>query len=91
MINKEASLPRTPRPVFHSEAGAGLERYVDMNQVADFIGVTLATLRKWRQHGKMPFPTYGKERFLRFKLSEVDQWMQNSAHFNPAEVRAMRG
>lgn len=65
------------------------EALVDLQAVAEFLSVTTATLRKWRERGEMPFPVYAIGRALRFKLSEVDAWVQSRAHANPAEARQL--
>ena len=65
------------------------EPLVDLPTVADFLGVTIARLRKWRERGEMPFPVYAVGRALRFRLSEVDRWVTSRAHSNAAEARAM--
>lgn len=69
--------PTTPEPL------------VDLPTVAEFLSVTPATLRKWRERGEMPFPVYAIGRALRFKLSEVDAYVQGQAHGNPAEARRL--
>jgi|GEM_PF-3519422 excisionase family DNA binding protein len=65
------------------------EPLVDLRTVADFLCVTSATLRKWRERGEMPFPVYAIGRALRFKLSEVDAYVQAQSHGNPVEARRL--
>ncbi len=65
------------------------EPYVGLREAARFMGVSLPTLRKWRENGTMPFPLYAAGRLLTCRLSEVDAWMQSRAHSNAAELRCM--
>jgi excisionase family DNA binding protein len=65
------------------------EPLVDLTAVADFLGISGASIRKWRERGAMPFPVYAVGRALRFRLSEVDRWVASTAHSNAAEARAM--
>ncbi|MCP2671328.1 helix-turn-helix domain-containing protein [Maricaulaceae bacterium EIL42A08] len=63
------------------------EPLVDMPTVANHIGLSVAALRKWRQQGIMPFPTYAVGRSLRFKMSEVDAYVSARSYRNAAEAR----
>lgn len=65
------------------------EPLVSIETVADHLGMTTATLRKWRQRGTMPFPAYSIGRVVRFKLSEVAAWVETRAHQNPVEARLL--
>ena len=65
------------------------EPYVGLQEVASFLGVSIASLRKWREKGEMPFRVYGIGRRLSFRLSEVDDWAQSRLHTNPAELKEM--
>ena len=69
--------PRHPEPL------------VSIDTVADFLGVTVARLRKWRERGAMPFPAFAVGRAIRFRLSDVDAWLATRMHHNAAEARAM--
>lgn len=55
------------------------EPYVCMLAVAEFLGLSVATLRKWQFRNELPFPVYRIGRRLRFRLSEVDQWVRFQA------------
>mgnify|MGYP003639252390 CR=1 FL=1 len=65
------------------------EPYVSLREAAAFMGVSVSTLRKWRENGTMPFPAYAAGRRLVFRLSEVDTYLRSRAHRNPAELRAL--
>lgn len=49
---------------------------MDLPAVAAFLGLTKATLEKWRFRNELPFPVYRLGRRLRFKLSEVAEWAE---------------
>jgi excisionase family DNA binding protein len=55
------------------------EPFVDLEAVAAFLGLTKATLEKWRFRNELPFPVYRIGRRLRFRLSEVDAWARSQA------------
>jgi excisionase family DNA binding protein len=63
------------------------EPYVGLSEAATFMGLSLPTLRKWRETGTMPFPLYAAGRRLTCRLSEVDAWVQSRTHRNAAELR----
>ena len=65
------------------------EPLVDIQAVADFLGVTVSRLRKWRERGAMPFPAFAVGRAVRFRLSDVEAWLMTRLHHNTAEARAL--
>ena len=50
------------------------ERWVDVEAVADHLGVTKDTIYRWID--KKSFPSHRAGRLLRFKLSEIDDWVR---------------
>ena len=62
-----------------NDHSSGFEPYVSLTEVAEFLGMSKATLEKWRFRNELPFPVYQIGRRLRFKLSEVDEWAQSQA------------
>lgn len=53
-----------------------VEKWVNLGDVADYIGITQDTVRTWAREGKLPAYKVGKR--YKFKLSEVDDWVRNN-------------
>lgn len=70
-------------------APTGPEPFVGIEAVADFLDVTPAALRKWRDRGEMPFPAYAIGRRIKFRLSEVEAYALARAHRNAPEARLL--
>lgn len=51
-----------------------IERWVSMNEIADYLGVTRDTVLAWTEKRGMPGVKIG--RTWKFKVSEVDAWMR---------------
>lgn len=66
------------------------EPLATIDQVAAFLGLSPATIRKWRERGEVPFTTYSVGRRVRFKLSEVDEWVRTQTTRNGTEARLGR-
>ncbi len=50
------------------------ERWVNVEEVATHLGVTKDTIYRWID--KQDFPAHRAGRLLRFKLSEIDDWVR---------------
>ena len=50
------------------------ERWVSVSQVAGHLGVTRDSIYRWIE--RKAFPAHRVGRLLRFKLSEVDEWVK---------------
>ena len=50
------------------------EPLVDIDAVAAHLGVSVKSIYAWRLRGEGP-PAYRVGKHLRYKLSEVDQWL----------------
>ena len=50
------------------------ERWVDVVTVASHLGVTKDTIYRWID--QKDFPAHRAGRLLRFKLSEIDDWVR---------------
>ena len=48
------------------------DKWVNLEDVADYLSVTEDTARTWVREGKLP--AYKVGRRYKFKLSEVDEW-----------------
>ena len=49
------------------------EVWVSTKEIAQHLGITLETLRKWIRKGSIPCHRIGK--LWKFKISEVDVWV----------------
>lgn len=70
-------------------AGGGLEPTATTADVAAHLGVTEAWVRKRREKGTLPFPAYKVGHFVRFFLSEVQEWLLRQRHYNTAEAQEL--
>lgn len=52
-----------------------VEKYVGIEDVMNLLSVTKGTLYKWIREDK--FPGYKLGRYWRFKISEVEEWVQS--------------
>ena len=56
-----------------SEENKTPERWVSTKDIAEHLGVTIETIRKWIRLEKIPCHRIGK--LWKFKISEVDVWI----------------
>ncbi|MGY6627235.1 MAG: helix-turn-helix transcriptional regulator [Oceanicaulis sp.] len=66
------------------------EPFVTTEEVASFLSLTPAAIKKWRHRGDLPFPAYSVGRAIRYRLSEVQAWVLSQAHRNAPEARALK-
>lgn len=59
------------------------ERWVSVDEVSAHLDVTKDTIYRWIE--KKNFPAHKAGRLLRFKLSEVDDWVRNGGGGNGNE------
>ena len=52
-----------------------LERWVNLEEVANYLSVSKDTIRAWIKQGKIPFYLAGK--MYKFKISEIDDYVRN--------------
>lgn len=52
-----------------------IEKWVNLEDIADHLGVSKDTVRTWIKDGKIPVYRAGKR--YKFKISEVDEWVRN--------------
>ena len=52
-----------------------LERWVNLEEVANYLSVSKDTIRAWIKQGKIPFYRPGK--MYKFKISEIDDYVRN--------------
>lgn len=52
-----------------------VEKWVNLEAIADHLSVSKDTIRLWIKSGKIPY--YKAGRMYKFKISEVDEWLRN--------------
>ena len=52
-----------------------LEKWVNLEDVADYLSVSKDTIRAWIRENKIPFYKAGKR--YKFKISEIDDYVRN--------------
>jgi excisionase family DNA binding protein len=50
------------------------EKWVNLEDIADYLSVSNDTIRNWIKGGKLPYYKAGKR--YKFKISEVDEWLR---------------
>ncbi len=50
------------------------DKWVNLEDIADYLNVTLETVRTWVREGKLP--AFKAGRLYKFKLSDVDEWVR---------------
>jgi len=70
------------------------EPYVDVTRAATYLAVAVKTLNEWARQRKIPAYQWGDgiRKTWRFKLSELDEWMQqriNSVRRPPLSERSV--
>lgn len=51
------------------------DKWVNLEDIAEYLSVTEDTARTWVREGKLP--AYKAGRRYKFKLSEVDEWVRS--------------
>jgi len=51
------------------------DKWVNLEDIADYLSVTEDTARTWVREGKLPAFKVGRR--YKFKLSEVDEWVRS--------------
>ena len=51
------------------------EKWVNLEDIAEYLSVSKDTIRMWMKEGKLPINRAGKR--YKFKISEVDEWLRN--------------
>ena len=52
-----------------------LEKWVNLEDVAEYLSVSKDTIRAWIRENKIPFYKAGKR--YKFKISEIDDYVRN--------------
>ena len=51
------------------------EKWVDIDEVADYLGVAKDTIRNWIKKTEIPAHKIGRK--WKFKISEIDAWVKS--------------
>lgn len=51
------------------------DKWVNIEDVAEYLSITVDTARTWMRNGKLPAYKVGKR--YKFKLSEIDEWVRS--------------
>ena len=51
-----------------------VEKWVNLEDVADYLSLSKDTIRQWIKEGKLPVYRAGKR--YKFKISEIDEWVR---------------
>lgn len=52
-------------------------KYISLEEAADYIGVKPVTLRGWLKKEKLQIPAHRIGKLWKFKRSELDKWVQS--------------
>lgn len=53
------------------------EKYISLDEAADYLGIKPVTLRSWVCDPKNEIPAHKIGRFWKFKCSEIDEWVNS--------------
>ncbi len=52
-----------------------VERWMSLKEIAEHLGVSMDTIRSWIKKDTIPFHKIGRQ--YKFRLSEVDAWVES--------------
>lgn len=53
------------------------EKYINLNEAAEYLGIKPVTLRSWIRNPMNEVPAHRVGRFWKFKCSEIDAWVNS--------------
>ncbi|SKC04080.1 DNA binding domain-containing protein, excisionase family [Lachnospiraceae bacterium] len=53
------------------------ERYISLDDAAEYLGIKPVTLRSWIRNPNNEIPAHKIGRFWKFKCSEIDEWVNS--------------
>lgn len=53
------------------------EKYISLEEAADYLGIRPVTLRSWIRDPKNEIPAHKIGQFWKFKCSEIDEWVNS--------------
>ena len=56
------------------------ERWLSLEEIANYIGCSKDTIRAWIKKETIPYHKVGRQ--FKFKISEVDEWIQSGKSAN---------
>jgi excisionase family DNA binding protein len=59
-----------------------LDRLLTVEELADYLGVPVATLYQWRHRGEGP-PGFRVGRYIRYRRTDVEQWIRDRLKADP--------
>ena len=59
-----------------------LDRLLTVEELADYLGVPIATLYQWRHRGEGP-PGFRVGRYIRYRRNDVEQWIRDRLDADP--------
>ncbi|WP_235825391.1 helix-turn-helix transcriptional regulator [Agromyces badenianii] len=70
----ESQIVAVSAPASVSVDGWGLDRLMDITELAGYLGVPVSTVYDWRTHGKGP-AAYRFGKHLKFAVADVRAWV----------------
>lgn len=59
-----------------------LDRLLTVEELADYLGVPIATLYQWRHRREGP-PGFRVGRYIRYRRNDVEQWIRDRLKADP--------
>ena len=59
-----------------------LDRLLTVEELADYLGVPVATLYQWRHRREGP-PGFRVGRYIRYRRNDVEQWIRDRLEADP--------
>lgn len=60
----------------NNNTGSGeIERWLNVADIAEYVGCSKDTIRSWVKKGTIPFHKVGRQ--FKFKASEIDMWIES--------------
>lgn len=53
------------------------DKYISIDEAAEYLGIKTVTLRVWIKDGKKEIPAHRVGKFWKFKYSELDEWINS--------------
>lgn len=66
-----------------------MKKLIDINQLAEYIGVSTHTIYLWVSQRKIPYVKLGRN--LRFRVDDIEQWIEENLYEQKAELYAQKG
>ena len=53
------------------------DKWISIDEAAEYLGIKTVTLRSWIRNGKEDLPAHKIGKQWRFKISELDEWIKS--------------